>query len=188
MTELEKQPLATSDNQEHLAHYWHNELMIIKRDIENSYIVLGRILYTFRDQKLYAQHPHDFGKFEHYLADPGVNIKYSTAMQLIRVYEYYCKILGLKENELQSYGLDRSRLDIIRRVATKENYKDVLSEAKKHPRFELRNRIKELNGDEVKVEDIFNDNKDSQQKDPCAKARACPYSKTYQCPYFSSEN
>ena len=85
-----------------LAHFNFNKLIETKVDLEKRFLDMGFLLGQFRDYSLYKFLNYD--TLEAMLGAPELGIKRSTAYDLMRVFDLYCKKLQIAQEDLADCG------------------------------------------------------------------------------------
>jgi len=109
------------------------QLKHLKRTVEASGLVMGKILYEIQEDRLYEVLGYD--TFEQYLADPELSFKRSTAYNLKKIYKQWVLEYGYSIDELQDVGYDR--LLKAGKMATKKTADEWLEKAKSLSRTDL---------------------------------------------------
>lgn len=159
---------------EKLARYHFNTLFALKREAEITFIQMGEHLYEIKHQALFQV--KQFDKFSQFLADPNVNIPYSTAMQLIRIHKKFRLQMKISKDKLMP--IDYNKLDVIIPIANEKNIEELLTTAKDLTRYDLRQMVREKQG--LPVEDKPMEKPGQQSSVPHLQ---CPHYKTHDCPY-----
>lgn len=86
----------------------YSRVIFLKKKQGELALELGFTLKEIKEKKLY-QHMGEggFDSFEQFLANPEINLKYSTAMAYVRVYEYYIENLKLPKEEVVEIPFNR---------------------------------------------------------------------------------
>lgn len=89
---------------------WEKYELLRKAIINQSilFIGIGKTLKYIRDEKLYNYlGDGGYSTFQHFLANPEVGVRPSTAYLYIRIYEYYCLQLTIPEEDIVEIPINR---------------------------------------------------------------------------------
>jgi hypothetical protein len=98
--------------------YWKT-LLTAKRSSDGLFLVIGRLLKTVRDEKLYEA--LDYENFTQFLASEELGFSREKAYLCIKVYEYYIEYLQLDPNHIAQLNISRLSLmvPILRQIEDK---------------------------------------------------------------------
>jgi hypothetical protein len=122
----------------------HTEIVAGRNGIMESFLELGKNLLVFEAAKYYSKFGYD--SMRAYLADPDVDITYSTARRCMRVYAAFQAgdFPPVETPELIAAGV--AKLDIIRPHVTDETLAELLPMAQSLSKSDLEISIAEMFG------------------------------------------
>jgi hypothetical protein len=126
------------------AYQIDKEIRKLKKMVEASGLVMGKLLYEINEKALY--HQLGYSTFEEYIADPEIAFSRATAYNLKKIYKQWMVDYGYELEELEDIGYER--LLEAGKVATKENKEEWLHKAKTLSRSDLLLEVRELKSNE----------------------------------------
>jgi len=112
---------------------YHQAVLRVTVEIKKNLWDLAIVLKHIRDKKLYKFYEDTW---ESYLASLNSSISRSFAHKLIANYELWSETYNIPQEKLQ--GIDTEKLYIAGIMSTKENYEEVLEQARTLSRSDLR--------------------------------------------------
>jgi len=112
---------------------YHQAVLRVTVEIKKNLWDLAIVLKHIRDRKLYKFYDDTW---ESYLASLNSSISRSFAHKLIVNYELWSETYNIPQEKLQ--GIDTEKLYIAGIMSTKENYEEVLEQARTLSRSDLR--------------------------------------------------
>ncbi len=130
----------------------HTEIVAGRNGIMESFLELGKNLLVFEAAKYYSKFGYD--SMRAYLADPDVDITYSTARRCMRVYAAFCsgEFPPVETTELIMAGV--AKLDIIRPYVTDETLDELLPMAQSLSKSDLEISIADMFGEPIDEPDF----------------------------------
>lgn len=109
----------TAETPEDTFYLW-KQLIAARKLQDASFLMIGKALKLFRDNKLYKH--LDFENFTQFLASEEISFSREKAYLYIRTYELYVNQLDFKPDELSKMGIARLMMlaPLIRNSVTKE--------------------------------------------------------------------
>jgi hypothetical protein len=112
-------------------------LMSCKKDVTVNMLKLGLILSQIEDKKLFKYRGYE--TFDDYIESPEISFGRAWAHRLKGVYRFYVEDMGSKNPILSEVGTNK--LELIKKVANKENLDEWVDKANKMSYMALRNEI-----------------------------------------------
>lgn len=98
----------TSNAIQSRAYDLYKETIALIQEQATLFIRLGKSLKIIRDDKLYKYIGEGgFDTFQHFLNNPEIGLRQSTAYLYIRIYEYYIEQLKLSNDEVVKIGVTK---------------------------------------------------------------------------------
>ena len=122
-----------------------NELLKWRNVAGMSYLMMGKILKKFKDERLYenlGEESPEYESLEMFLQMPEIDLKLRKAYYLIQIYDRFCIQYKFKPEELS--GISWTALRSILSVVRPENAKDLVEDAKTLRRTDLEIKVEQL--------------------------------------------
>ena len=146
-----------------------SELYDLKEEARETYFQEAeriRLLKGKWKDRGYARALFGFDTWEAFVAAPqdagGLDRSRKATDEQLRIYEKFGIELKLKWNDPLLEGMDKTKLDILTRVVTPENYREWLENARGWSRSDLLKEVKEVSGE---GEDDEGNNEGKEEKD-----------------------
>lgn len=110
-------------------------------------LALGWAFYEVVSEGYWSQ--LGFGRFEEFLDQQGVDMKYDAAKRLMRCYNQWCVVSGYKPEEIADIGI--SKLDVAQRYLGREKPKQLILLARENPRAQLIDLLNETYDEDEKA-------------------------------------
>ncbi|MDX9743619.1 MAG: hypothetical protein RBT59_07385 [Arcobacteraceae bacterium] len=106
----------------------YEKLLFAKKSHEVLFLVIGKLLKTIRDEKLYKK--LDYETFEQFLGSEEISFSRESAFLYIRVYTYYVEYLELSEKKIREINVSRLSLmiPVLKKIKNKEEIIDKIDE------------------------------------------------------------
>jgi hypothetical protein len=86
----------------------YNDLQVAIKQQAKLFLIIGRLLRDIRDKELFKYLGEGgYDTFIHFLNNPEIGLRQSTAYLYIRIYEYYVERLRLSEEEVLEIPINR---------------------------------------------------------------------------------
>lgn len=116
----------------------HRRIVELRRDLEGSFLALGKELFEFRENEVWKQ--LEYPTLHAYLADPEVDLGRSTAFRLMAIHHDYVLCYEVPPVGLLEAG--NAKLDMLRPYMTSANVEEWVDRAGTLTRSDLSAAIK----------------------------------------------
>jgi hypothetical protein len=115
------------------------QLKEAKRQINYNFVLLAHDLKEIKDNKFYLVLQYD--TFESYIAQPELSFDRSSVYRLIQIYETFVLKYNVAPERLSE--IEWTKLALVAPHTNKENYEDLLADARELSRSDLREKFTE---------------------------------------------